>query len=346
MWRLPWVAFGLAFLLTWLLTPLVKTWARRCGAVAVPRDRDIHKEPIPRWGGLAMLGAFLLTLAAVYGWSVERNVQMHLPPPWSGFLIHEFIGLVLALLIIGIAGAIDDRWETSAVFQIAALIAAGWIVAFFGVRISGITNPMYGSQYGSPGSHGYDPRSWVQFSTPVSYCATILWVFGVAKTMDFIDGLDGLAAGVSGICALTLAFMSAQNQQYEVTIFAAALVGVCTAFLRYNFNPASIFMGTAGAQMLGFALAAIAIVGTFKIAATVSVALPIIVLLVPVGDGVRVVLTRALRGQKPHIADNTSHVHHILINQMGLSQKSAVLVLYSITAGCCLIALVLLKVVH
>ncbi len=114
--------------------------------------------------------------------------------------------------------------------------------------------------------------NWLEFPKWFADFATVLWVFGVAKTVDFIDGLDGLAAGVCAICAATLALMSAQVHQYEVTIIAATLVGVCLGFLRFNSNPATIFMGTVGAQFLGFTLAAISIIGTFKIAATVSVA--------------------------------------------------------------------------
>ena len=119
-------------------------------------------------------------------------------------------------------------------------------------------------------------------------------MFLVAKTVDFMDGLDGLAAGISAISGITLALMAAQAHQYEVSILAAALVGVCVGFLRHNFNPATIIMGTVGAQFLGFVLAAIALIGTFKIAAAVSIALPLLVLGVPIFDGMRVDTQRTL----------------------------------------------------
>jgi UDP-GlcNAc:undecaprenyl-phosphate GlcNAc-1-phosphate transferase len=346
MWRLPWIAFAVAFGLTWLFTPMARKLAVRCGAVAIPRDRDVHKQPLPKWGGLAMVAAFLITLGLVFTYSVVRDAGMHLPSPWNAHHLRQFAGIVSAAILIAVVGAIDDKWEISALWQSVALVAAGTILVVLGVRIEGISNPFYAPP--PNWHHVYDPRSWVPFPFWFSALATIVWVFVVSKTVDFIDGLDGLAAGVSGICALTLAFMSAvsaQNGQYEVTIMAAALVGVCAGFLKYNFNPASIIMGTVGAQFLGFVLAAIAIAGTIKIAATVSVALPLLVLGVPIGDGIRVVFQRILKNTPAYLPDKTSHIHHILINRC-LSQKKAVLLIYSITAGCCLIAFVLLRMVH
>jgi UDP-GlcNAc:undecaprenyl-phosphate GlcNAc-1-phosphate transferase len=342
MWNLPVIAFVLAFALTLAFTPLVRKLAFRFGAVAVPRERDVHKEPLPRWGGLAMVAAFLITLGVSYGWVLYRNASHHYPSPWDHEHLIKFIGIVLAALLITIVGAIDDKWEVSAAWQSLALIAAGVILVAFGIRIEGISDPFH-SPAPAAGPHGAHPM--IMFQYWPSVIGTIIWVFGVAKTVDFIDGLDGLAAGVCGICALTLAFMSAQSGQYGVTIMAAALVGVCAGFLRYNFNPASIIMGTVGAQFLGFVLAAISIVGTLKIAASVSVALPLIVLGIPIFDGLRVVTLRLIKRTPAYMPDKTSHIHHRLINR-GYSQKKAVLLIYTYTAGWCFLAIVLLRLVH
>lgn len=344
MWKLPGVAGVLAFLLTLALTPAVRKLAFRFGAVAVPRDRDVHKEPLPRWGGLSMVAAFLITLGVAYLWVLHRNADVHVASPWDHRHLVQFAGIVLSTLLITIVGTIDDKWEISAAWQSLALIGAGAILVAFGVRIEGITNPFFNAPSNWP-AHVYNPASWIPFPFWFSAVATIFWTFGVAKTVDFIDGLDGLAAGVCGICALTLAFMSAQNGQYGVTVMAAALVGVCTGFLRYNFNPASIIMGTVGAQFLGFALAAISMVGTYKIAATVSVALPLLVLGVPIFDGVLVVIKRIVKRTPAYMPDKTSHIHHRLLNR-GYSQKKAVLLIYTYTACWCLLALVLLRIVH
>ncbi len=328
---MPWAAFGLALALTWALTPLVQRLAVRFGAVAVPRERDVHKKPLPRWGGLAMVGAFLLTLGLVYLYIAANRAVF----PWSPHKLMQFGGVLLGALLVAGIGALDDKYEVSALWQSLALAAAGVVLVLFHVSIGYVTNPFPHSLLERDGHYLYFPRWFTALGT-------VLWVFGVAKTVDFIDGLDGLAAGVCAICGTTLALMSAQVGQYEVTIIAAALVGACLGFLRYNYNPSSIIMGTVGAQFLGFILAAISIMGTFKIAATFSVFLPLLVLGVPIGDGLRVVLTRAIKRTPAYLPDKTSHVHHILINR-GLTQRRAVWVIYGLTAGLCAIAFLLFR---
>lgn len=346
MWTLPWIAFFIALFLTYFITPLVRKLAFKYGAVAVPRDRDVHKEPLPRWGGLAMVASFLVTLAIIYAYVLLRNHLHGREVPWDIHQHKQFIGIVVAVLLITVVGAIDDKFEVSAIWQTIALVGAGWILAYSGARIEGITNPFYSPTHMVK---GYDPHTFVQFPGWFSYLGTIIWVFGVAKTVDFIDGLDGLAAGVCAISAATLALLSAQTSgshgQYEVTIMAATIVGICVGFLRYNFNPATIIMGTVGAQFLGLSLASMAVIGTIKIAATVSVFLPLMILGIPIFDGIRVVATRIIKRTPAYLPDKTSHFHHILLNK-GLSQKRAVWVIYSLTAGLCLIAFALFRYVH
>ena len=327
-----WLAFGLSMacslVLTVLLTPYVSKLAFKYGAVAKPRERDVHKKDLPRWGGLAMFGGFALTLILIFATS------LFLPQifPWdpSTHQLTKLLGVMIAASMLVIVGALDDKYEISALWQSLALILAGVIIILFGVSIDGVTNP-----WGAGGPK--DPRRWLALPVPWSWICTVIWVFGVAKTVDFIDGLDGLAAGVCAICGTTLALMSAHVGQYGVTLIAATLVGSCLGFLRYNYNPASIIMGTVGAQFLGFVLAAISIIGTFKIAATMSVLLPLLVLGVPIFDGIRVVAQRLITHRPAHMPDKTSHIHHLLINS-GLSQKKAVWVIYGITFICCLFA--------
>ena len=340
-WRLPWLAFLLAVGLSTLLTPVVRKLAVRFSAVAVPRERDVHKKPLPRWGGLAMYGAFVITLGCVYVY----HTLYHADHQWTHLQLQRFLGVLTAATLVAVFGVIDDKWEVSAFWQSLALVGAGLILVAFDVRIDGITNPFAGT---SASTHlpGTAPSGWLQFPLWFSVFATVLWVFGVAKTVDFIDGLDGLAAGVCAICASTLALMSAaaRSPQYEVTIIAAALVGVCLGFLRYNKHPASIIMGTVGAQFLGFTLAAISIIGTFKIAATVSVALPVLVLGVPIFDGIRVVTQRAIARTPAYLPDKTSHIHHLLLKRYKGSQNRTVWAIYGITATFCAIALILFRV--
>jgi UDP-GlcNAc:undecaprenyl-phosphate GlcNAc-1-phosphate transferase len=336
-----WVSFMLSLLFAFLLTPFVRKLAFRFGAVAVPRDRDVHSEPLPRWGGLGMVSAFLLTLGMVYAWCIYRNASQHLDAPLGPHAMMQFAGVLLAGLLVAVVGTLDDKFEMSALWQSLALIGAGVVLVGFGVRIEGITNPFAHASPHLP-KHGYDPATWLPFPGWFSTLATIIWVFGVAKTVDFLDGLDGLAAGVCAICATTLALMSAQVGQYEVTIIAATLVGSCLGFLRYNRHPSTIIMGTVGAQFLGFVLAAIAIIGTLKIPATLSVALPVLVLGVPIFDGIRVVTQRTLNRTPAYLPDKTSHIHHVLLKRYG-SQSKAVWAIYGLTASLCALAFLLFR---
>ncbi|MDR3708648.1 MAG: MraY family glycosyltransferase [Capsulimonadaceae bacterium] len=342
---LPPVSFILAGLFCYLITPFVKDWALRSGAVAVPRERDVHKKPIPRWGGIAMYTAYMATIAAILLWYVIRHaLHPHIPAiPWDAPQIRQFAGVLVGATLVALVGALDDKYELSAAWQSIALVSSGLVLFLCDVRIEGITNPFIAATVHG-GKVVYNPNSWIPFSGFWSCFCTVIWVFGVAKTVDFMDGLDGLAAGISAISGITLAMMAAQAHQYEVSVFAAALVGVCVGFLRHNYNPATIIMGTIGAQFVGFLLAAIAIIGTFKMAATVSVALPILVLGVPIFDGIRVVTQRTIHHVPAHMPDRTSHLHHILINH-GLSTKQAVWIIYGIAATLCIIAFALLRFV-
>ncbi len=342
---LPSVSFLIAAVLCYLLTPLVKDLAVKYGAVAVPRERDVHKQPIPRWGGVAMYASYMLTVVVLLIWlALRHQLHPHVPAlPWDPAQLRQFVGILVGATLVAIVGALDDKFELSAIWQSVALVASGLILWACDVRIDGITNPLIATTlvHGKP---VYNPASWIAMPASLSCFITVLWVFGVAKTVDFMDGLDGLAAGISAISGITLSLMAAQAGQYEVSIFAAALVGVCVGFLRHNYNPATIIMGTIGAQFIGFILAAVAMLGTFKMAATLSVVLPIIVLGVPIFDGMRVVTKRAINRVPAHMPDRTSHLHHILINR-GLSTKQAVWVIYGIAAACCLIAFALLHFV-
>jgi len=333
--RLPLVALIVAAVLAGVLTPIVRSLAQKAGAVAVPRDRDVHVKAMPRWGGIAMYAAFMITLGLVYGFICFDRVHF----PWDVHQLRQFAGLLIGATIVAIAGAIDDRYDLSPMWQALALVSAGAVLVLFDVRIDGVTNP-FAHGFSLAPTKPHDLGTWVGFSKGWSALITILWVFLVTKTVDFMDGLDGLASGISAISGATLALMAAQSGQYEVSIFAAALVGVCIGFLRHNYNPASIIMGTVGAQFLGFVLASIAIIGAFKLAATLSFALPVLALGVPIFDGLRVVLQRTLKRTPAYLPDRTSHLHHILINR-GLSQRQAVWVIYGIVTVLCAAALIL-----
>jgi UDP-GlcNAc:undecaprenyl-phosphate GlcNAc-1-phosphate transferase len=168
----------------------------------------------------------------------------------------------------------------------------------------------------------------VHLSKPLSWIITLLWMFMVTKTIDFMDGLDGLAAGIGAIAAGVLGIMAYYSKQYHVALMAATLSGACAGFLRFNFNPAKIFMGTGGSQLIGFCLGAISVIGAFKVAAAMAIALPVLVLGVPIIDGLYVMFHRLYTRKPIHVADK-SHLHHRLMAR-GLTHKQAVFVIYGI----------------
>ena len=325
------VAAGISGLLAVAIVPLVKKLAFRFGAVRAPRERDVHSGTIPLWGGIAIAAAFMLTVLTMRLWNGHELAVA------VGKGAHPILGILLGAAIIGIVGLLDDKYDLKPSYQTLGMLAAGLVAGLLGARIEGITNPF------APPSGGadYSFKNWIPLPFPASIGLTMVWTFLVTKTFDFLDGLDGMAAGVCAIAATTMGLMAAYGgrQDPTVAIMAAALAGGCIGFLRHNYNPASIFMGTVGAYFLGFILAMLAVVGAFKAPAAISVALPPIVLGVPIIDAFYVAIRRILRGESPTKADQT-HIHHRL-RRGGLSVKSAVWTVYGLTAACCLLALAL-----
>jgi len=300
------LAFFLAAIITYVATPFSLRLAIRCGAVRLPRPRDVHVGPMPLWGGAAIyVGALIPPLLALHG---------IVPPAMAGIL--------LGATVIAVFGMLDDRVDIPAIGQAAVIVAAGLVAALMGARVDFVT----------------DPRGGMIWLGKGAVLAAVAWIFLVTKAVDMVDGLDGLAAGISAIAGASLALMGLGRHQPELAVWAAALSGACVGFLRYNFSPATIFMGTVGAQFLGFMLAGLSIVGPFKMAAAVTLILPILVLGVPVLDAVRVVLVRVAKG-RPASAAARDHVHHILLRRWGLSQRATVVVLYITSAALSVVAL-------
>jgi UDP-GlcNAc:undecaprenyl-phosphate GlcNAc-1-phosphate transferase len=238
-----------------------------------------------------------------------------------------------------VVGMLDDRKQFSALIQMGALLLAGLVVQLFGVQIEGFAAPIGGK---------FSEARWIPlgaWAIPI----TALWIFVVSKTMDTIDGLDGLAAGVSAIAALALALMALQaadllDQPYPnwlIAITAAAIAGAAGGFLRYNFNPARIFMGTGGAQFLGFMLGGLSVIGAFKTATAFAILIPVLVFGLPFLDAGLAVARRLLSGQPIHKPDK-KHIHHQLLAR-GLNQRQTVLILYGIAAAMAIVALILFR---
>ena len=315
--RYPLLTMAIALVVTIVLTPFAKRLAIKKGAVDDPTrdDRRVHKEPTPRWGGIAIYAGILVALLIV----LPLAYPVHPFPPYLLAILG--LGAVLVAL-----GAVDDLKQLSAKWQLLYLLAVGVLVQWpsdgiGGVRIQGMNWPI-----GGPDSH------WVPFGG-LGIAVTAIYIFVVTKTMDTIDGIDGLAAGISGIAAGTLSIIATYESQPRVALIAAAAAGASVGFLRYNYNPAKIFMGTGGAQLLGFILACLSIVGALKTAAALALFIPVLVFGVPIIDAV-VVVFRRIWSRQPITQADKRHLHHSLLNK-GLSQRQAVWVLYILAMALC-----------
>lgn len=300
-----------ALVVTWLLTPVTRILAFRYGAVDDPTrdDRRIHTEPRARWGGLAIYAGILFSVLLVRPFAVAKG------PAFPPYLIAV---LILAGLL-ALFGALDDLKSYSAKIQLLVLLGAGVAVQFF---FSGEGQVQIRS-FGLPGGHWISLGVW---AIPV----TAFYIFVVTKTMDTMDGVDGLSAGIATIAAGTLAIIAAYGHQPNVALVAASIAGAALGFLRYNYNPAKIFMGSSGPYVLGFMMACLSIVGAFKTAAAVSLLIPALVFGVPIFDAFFVMTRRFFSGAPITQADK-GHLHHRLLGR-GLSQRQTVGVLWLVAA--------------
>lgn len=284
-----------------ILTPIIKKLAVKINVIDIPKDnRRIHKKPIPLIGGLAIYFSFVLTLMLK-----------------TGELSKSEIGILIGATIIALGGFLDDKFEIRPWQKLLFQITAALALTIYGVRIVWITNPISSTElYISIGL----------FSVPL----TVVWVVGITNALNLIDGLDGLAAGVAFISAVTIFIIALLNKRVEAGVLTVILAGSILGFLPYNFNPASIFMGDTGAQLLGFLLAAISIEGAIKSAAAFAIAVPILALGIPIYDTLFAMIRRKING-KPIMQADKGHLHHRLLD-MGLNQRQAVIIMYLISA--------------
>lgn len=291
------LAFFAALSVSIFATPYVMRLAVRCGAVAVPNARSMHNTPVPCIGGLAIFAGFMVAIFAFLG--VSRLTLA--------------VGLG-SCLIVGL-GLLDDVMELSAKRKFLAQLAVAAIPVLFGYRIEFISNPF------GPG---------MVYIGDLSIVLTILWTVSVINVINLIDGLDGLCAGVSSIAALSLFVVALNRGLTAQAVMCAALAGASAGFLKFNFNPAKVFMGDTGAMFLGYVLAVISIQGAFKGATAVALSIPILAMGVPIFDTAFAIFRRYRRGQPIYSADK-DHLHHRLV-ALGLSHRRAVLVIYGISA--------------
>lgn len=306
------LALLVALVISFLLTPVVKTFAYKVGAIDVPKDgRRMHKEPIPRLGGLAIFMGFMVSILLFV--NIRGNQQMQ--------------SILLGAVIIVVLGVVDDIMALPAGLKFVVQIVAALIPALNGVTILAFSNPNIFS----------DRLYWVLGGLSVPF--TVIWIVAITNSVNLIDGLDGLADGVSAISATTMLVIALLYSETQVAIVMAALVGACVGFMPYNLNPAKMFMGDTGATFLGYILATMSIQGLFKYYAVISFVVPFLILGLPIFDTAFAFIRRIAHGQSPMHADR-GHIHHRLID-MGLNQKQAVATLYVISAILGLSAVVL-----
>ncbi len=288
------IAFGIVV----LLTPAVGGMARLLGVVDAPGGRRLNKRPIPRLGGLAIfLGILVPSLAFL---SLDGEMR----------------GIVLGAAVACVVGAIDDFRGLDPLPKLGGQIAAASIPVAFGVWIDHFTFPFLGVA---------DLPAWV--GMPL----TVVWIVAVMNMVNFLDGMDGLAAGVCAIAGLTFAILALSLGKVDAAVLSAVVAGACIGFLRHNFFPARIFMGDSGALVLGFVLATVSISGLLKTASTVVLFLPLLVLAVPIIDTSFVVAKR-LKYRQPISTPDRSHLHHRFMN-IGFSQRRAALTMWAWTAS-------------
>ncbi len=293
------IAFVIAFLLAIVLTPLVRALARKFGAMAHPNERSVHTRPVPYLGGVAIYAA---SVAAILITGPQDKATQQ--------------GIIFGGLFILMVGIIDDLYTLKPWQKILGQFGSALVVVAFGVDITFMTDPFTGT---------------IRFIGPFAIPLTVLWVVSFENLINLSDGLDGLAAGISGITALVTVFVSARAGVPSVSLAAAAIAGGVLGFLPYNFHPASIFMGDAGAMYLGLALSVLAVQGLVKSTVAMAVFAPILALLVPISDAAFAIIRRSALGQPVSRADH-DHIHHRLL-ELGLSQKKAVVAIYLVTAA-------------
>lgn len=291
------------FIIALAVTPLAIKIAPRIGAIDVPKDaRRMHSKPMPRFGGLAIFVAAEAGLA----------VFLHNDP--------KVLAILLGGLLIYAVGVVDDLKGMPAKLKFLLQMVCAVVIYIGGIRIEFIKNPM----------NVFGAQEYIWFPAPVSFIITVIWVVGLTNTVNLIDGLDGLAAGVSCIASACIAYSAFLSGQFSVALAMLAVTGSCLGFLPFNFHPAKIFMGDSGSLYLGFMIAVISIFGSTKGATLIATIVPFLVLGLPIFDTAFAIIRRWVNGCPIMTADK-GHLHHRIMNT-GIGQRRTVLIMYCISA--------------
>lgn len=312
-----WLHFGIAAavacVVTMALVPPVRKLAFKLDAVDYPSERRVNKKPTARFGGVAMFGGLLAALLVIWIGSefFDWHYPLYSPVGRDVFYPGVFAGVVVIFLV----GAADDIWDLKPFHKLLGQLLAALIVACSGLLLSSIHNPI------GPG--------YIEFGF-WSYPITIFYLVAFMNVINLIDGLDGLASGITAIAALTMFIFAVLTFRIDAAFLCAALIGICLGFLKFNFNPASIFMGDSGSLLLGLSLGVVSLFATTRSALFVSLLVPILVAGVPIIDTASAIIRRT-RAHQPIQQADRGHIHHQLLKE-GFSQRKTVLIMWGWTA--------------
>jgi UDP-GlcNAc:undecaprenyl-phosphate GlcNAc-1-phosphate transferase len=302
-------AFLAAAALAFVLTPAVRRLAQHVDAIDHPDERRVNTTPVPRGGGVAVAIAFLVVVAALFA----ADATVGLWGPLDALTRPEIAALLLGGAAAVFVGLVDDRFDLRARWQFGGQVLVALVPVGLGITVGAIANPF------GPGA--------IRLEGVFGAIFVVVWTGGMINSINFIDGLDGLSSGVALIAVVTLGIISVTGPATEpvVALLCVTLAGALLGFLRWNFHPASIFIGTSGVMFLGYTLALLSILGSAK------VAVALLVLGVPIIDTFYIIVRRLSRGRSPFSADR-GHIHHRLLD-LGLTHTQTVLLIYAICAG-------------
>lgn len=320
------IAFLLAFITAFVITPYTIRLAKKVGAVDIPNDRRVNKKPMPRLGGLAVIAGFLVSVIyLVISASIEGKINLS-----EDGLNIKLLGILGGMLVLGIVCYIDDVKDIKPLVKLAGQVTAAIIVASSGVLIDNFTIPF--------------KENSVVLNEVFSFILTVGWIIGITNAINLIDGLDGLSSGITLISCLSLVVVFALNESPLIAIILiTALAGAIVGFLPYNFNPAKTFIGDVGSNFMGFALAIISILGVAKTYTAIVLIAPIMILALPIFDTIWAIIRRIIKSKsiKGVFKADRGHLHHRLMAK-GYTQKQSVLILYGATATLGMTAIILL----
>lgn len=328
MWGNIAIAFLLAFIVAFMVTPYSIKIAEKIGAIDIPEDeRRMRRRSIPKLGGVAVILGFLISLTYLISvMHIEESINLF----DQNMYLKKLIGIGLGIIVLLITGITDDVKTLKPWQKLFGQLMAAIIAVSFGIQINNITIPYFDN---------------LGLSYEVSIIATIIWIVGITNAINLIDGLDGLSSGIALISCISLLIIFALNGSPMIAILMiTSLIGSLVGFLPFNFAPAKTFIGDTGSNFLGYILSIIAILGVAKTYTAAVIALPILALGLPIFDVVWAIIRRLIKGKsiKAIFKADRGHLHHKLVDT-GFSQKQTVLVMYTMSAALGIFAIIILE---